>query len=78
MWRETAQVGDSELGDEGKWEWYNSSQVSPSIKTVKWCQNQQGLLALNGMRDVFILREQELVCYYGEKVKWQLISSRLY
>jgi hypothetical protein len=70
VWREV-KPKDGALGtrdDEDRWEWCSTFPISSATKTAKWCQNVPDLLAINAVRDIFVLRQQEICATYNEKV----------
>lgn len=66
MWKESEGGGEdgatSTKTSEDHWEWYNSTAVPNCSKMAVWCRCESGLLAVNTIQDVLILKEQEL-CY---------------
>ena len=54
--------------DDDRWEWCSTFPVSPATKMGRWCQNVPDLLAINALREIFILQQQEICATYNEKV----------
>lgn len=64
MWKESETGNVTETGSsktsEDHWEWYNSTSIPNSSKMAVWCQSENGLIAVNAIQEVLILKEQEL------------------
>lgn len=81
MWKENPTLGlakqnsynyeDDIISDESNnWFWYNSTITSSTSQTkeIQWSQSVAGTVAVNGVRDIYVLTEHELVAVHNDKV----------
>lgn len=74
MWRELEPAtsedgsGESRQTEDGHWEPMSITLVPSSSKCAKWCPSASGLLAVNALQDIVLMKEQELCFHFGHQV----------
>lgn len=77
IWKEVNSkeaLAKSFLSEEDRWEWSSTSPVSPTTRDSCWCPTVPDILALNAVRDIFVLRQQEVTASYKDKVQFDTFS----
>ena len=67
MWKYRGPPPEGGPDSETNWLAQNPSKVSGAVKQVTW-GSQKELLAVNSVRDVFILSEQTLCAHFKDQV----------
>jgi hypothetical protein len=72
MWKELepalTEDGENRQTQDDHWGFHGVTMIPTSSKVGKWCASTPGLIAVNAIQDIIILKEQALCYFFGQKV----------